>query len=475
MKSPHPIRWPDRMIEAGALVLLICTPLAYGTVEPWSEAIVELMLLGMVLVWVLGMLWDREARIELPPGWLPACLFLAMVFLQTAPLPGALVSLVSQWVFSLHQAAAAHVGGPSHLVPLSLAPHATLREALKLAAVATFFLLCYNTYQTRSQVIRAVWTMAVMGALISLFGIVQRVTWTGRLYWIGPEAGGSTFSLGPFVNRAHFAGLVIIVLPMAVALLLVGRRDHVFRTAPRRWMDRLRRSAARTPGPTRLVPFLIMLMGGTVLVSGSRGGLVALTVSLLIMAALAGGAWPARRVALMLGLIALTGAWIGGDVLYGTVNRLLEEMGRPEGPAGRLRLWADALRLFRDAPIVGTGYASFDVAFPEWRTVPAALTFTHAESDWIELLTDTGLMGIGLALAVTGCMGFALLRRARVTPNSSARMLAVGAAGALISVVVHGLGNFTLPVMSNLLYLAVALGVGLSGADDASRPAAVPR
>jgi len=478
-RHPRPassIRWPDRLIEGGVLFLLVFTPLAYGTVEPWSEAIAEMVVLGMVLVWVLGMLRDWELRIELPPGWLPAYLFLALVFLQASPLPSALVGLVSPWTLGLHQTAAAYIGGASHLVPLSLAPHSTLREALKLGAVAAFFLVCYNTYRTRAQVNRAIWTMAIMGALISVFGIVQRMTWNGRLYWVGPEGYGSMFSLGPFVNRAHFAGLVVVVVPMALALLLGGRRDSSSRSARRGWMDRLRRSAGAAAGPTRLVPFLILLMGGAVLVSGSRGGLVALITALLVMTALAAGGRSgtrrARRVALVLVLIALTGAWIGSDILYGTVGRLLEELGNPEQPGGRLGLWADAVRLFLDAPIVGTGYASFQMTYPEVRTLPAALTFTHAESDWMQLLTDTGGLGIGLALIVSAILGFTLLRRARAASSSSARMLAVGAEVALVGAAVQGIGNFTLPVMSNLLYLAVALSAALSAPGGVPPPAA---
>ncbi|PYM04131.1 MAG: hypothetical protein DMD82_15280, partial [Candidatus Rokuibacteriota bacterium] len=165
--------WPDRLIEAGALFLLVFTPLAYGTVNPWSEAVAELVILGMALTYVIRTLRAWELRVELPPGWLPALLFLGLVYLQ-AVLPG--------W---------------------SLDPHATWRQALKLAAVAALFLICYNTYRTRAQAQRALWTMIVMGTFISLFGIAQRMTWHGRLYWIGPEVSGSPF--GPFVNRTHFA------------------------------------------------------------------------------------------------------------------------------------------------------------------------------------------------------------------------------------------------------------------------------
>jgi hypothetical protein len=96
---------------------------------------------------------------------------------------------VAPWNLSLYDTAGAHLAGaPLPFAPISLAPRATWREAVKLGAVAAFLLVCYNTYRTRSQVRRAIWTMIVMGALLSLFGIVQRMTWNGRLYWVGPEA-----------------------------------------------------------------------------------------------------------------------------------------------------------------------------------------------------------------------------------------------------------------------------------------------
>jgi len=74
--------WPDRLIEAGALSLLVFSPLAFGTVEPWSGAIAELVILGMAVVYVIGTLRHWELRVELPPGWLPALLFLGLIALQ---------------------------------------------------------------------------------------------------------------------------------------------------------------------------------------------------------------------------------------------------------------------------------------------------------------------------------------------------------------------------------------------------------
>src|SRR5207244_1095238 len=112
----------------------------------------------MAATYVLGTLRHWEFRLELPPGWLPALLFLALVFVRTVPFLGA---------------------------ARSLDPQATWREGVKLLTVAAFFLVCYNTYRTATQARRALWTMVVMGTLISIFGIVQRLTWNRRLNCIG--------------------------------------------------------------------------------------------------------------------------------------------------------------------------------------------------------------------------------------------------------------------------------------------------
>lgn len=436
------LTWPDRLIECGALFLLVFTPLAFGAVEPWSEAVVELVVLGMAVTYVIGTLRHWELRVELPPGWLPALLLLLLVVLQT---------IVPNW---------------------SVDPHATGRQALKLLAVAAFFLICWNTYRTRAPARRALWTMLAMGTLLAVLGIIQRVTWNGHLYWIGPEVThGSPF--GPFVNRTHFAGLMVIVVPLALAAVLATRRSEPRRRRLRvTWRDRLREWNSRDESPAGLIVLLIMVMGGAALVSGSRGGVVALLAALvaMVLGSLAGGrTWSGRaaRLALATVLIVLAGAWISGEVLYGTVARLAEELGRPaESP--RLRIWADAFGLWQGAPALGTGLATFGVAFPRFRTIEAPVTFTHAESDWVQLFTDTGLLGLCLALAALTALGLSLASKYRDATARTRRVFVLAGLVALGGTTVQGIGNYNLPVMANLFYVVVALVLAARSDEDPS-------
>jgi O-antigen ligase len=412
--------------------------------------VAELVILAMALVYILGHAYrDWEVRFELPVGWLPAALFLGLVTLQA-------------------------------IVPMSADPHATRREALRLLAVAAFFLICWNTYRTRAQVWRAVWTMIGMGTLLALLGIAQRVTWNGHIYWVGLESPTSTV-FGPFINRAHFAGLMVIVVPMALALMQSrARRQPPGRRWRTTWRDRLRDWSAGEASAANLVPFLVLVMGGAALVSGSRGGMLALLAALLAMvvgSVARGGTWVGRtvRIGLVAVLIVLAGAWIGGDVLYGTVERLADELGRPtESP--RVLIWADALSLWLRAPVLGTGLGTFGVAFAGVRTIAAPVVYAHAESDWVQLLTDTGVLGLGLALAALMSLALVLVQRLRQAQGRSARLFALAGLVVLFGTAIQGVGNYNLHVMSNLIYMALAVVLAANGheapAPSAARPTA---
>src|SRR5207247_10032003 len=121
-----------------------------------------------------------------------------------------------------------------------------------------------------------------------------------------------------------------------------------------------------------LIPFLTLVLAGAALAGGSRDASVTLGAGLLAILGLGGGGRAGRarwiKIAISAVLIVMAGAWIGGDVLYGTIERLLTEIERPD-EGFRLRVWPDALAMWwSEARIVGSGLGSFAVAFPRFRT-----------------------------------------------------------------------------------------------------------
>ena len=79
------------------------------------------------------------------------------------------------------------------------------------------------------------------------------------------------------------------------------------------------------------------------------------------------------------------------------------------------------------------------------------------------LLVETGAIGFLLAAATAVSLAVMLLRRRRHSRTYSARVQALAGLVALIGAAIQSLPNYNLPVMSNLIYLSLALIIAQSG------------
>ena len=96
---------------------------------------------------------------------------------------------------------------------------------------------------------------------MSIFGILQYLTFNGKLYWFRVmRFGGIPF--GPYVNRNHFAGFAEMVIPMALVPLVLGK---------------VRRERILLVALFTLVPIVALLL------CASRGGIVSFAVQMLIL------------------------------------------------------------------------------------------------------------------------------------------------------------------------------------------------
>jgi O-antigen ligase len=124
--------------------------------------------------------------------------------------------------------------------------------------------------------------------------------------------------------------------------------------------------------------------------------------------------------------------------------------------------------------VFGTGLGPFGVVFPRVRTIEAPVVYTHAESDWVQLLTDTGVLGLALAVATVVSVALMLGQRLQQAEGRSARIFALAGLVVLFGAAIQGVGNYNLPVMSNFIYLALAVVLGVNGHDAPNSPPARP-
>jgi hypothetical protein len=291
--------------------------------------------------------------------------------------------------------------------------------------------------------------VAAGAALLAAYALVARGRFGPLLY--GRFAVPTVTPFGPFVSKNHFAGYVgpAALLTLGFCLGLASR------ARARAW------TRDRTAPGVVLALVCALAMALALLVSASRGG---------VLAAAGGGACLATLVYLRRrGRRVLLPAAALGLALLGLLALALPEeararVGTLEGASFRLETWRDGLRLFGRSPLVGHGFAAFADAYAGVKQGHGSIRVEHAESEYVELLAEGGLVGFALVLLAFALPAKRVLERLpRLEPQS--RSLAAGALAGLVALSVHSAFDFVLriPAIATLAALLAAFLVAAAG------------
>ena len=132
---------------------------------------------------------------------------------------------------------------------------------------------------------------------------------------------------------------------------------------------------------------------------------------------------------------------------------------------GRLVLWADAARMWREHPLLGVGPDNFRLLYGRYASIVNADPRVHSNNTYIELLAGMGLAGAAvlawLALDVS-----AAVRRCCAAGGAE-----LGVAAACVAIAVHGLTDSFLSFTGTYIVMAVALGLASACPQGAERHA----
>jgi O-antigen ligase len=393
-----------RVIRIGILLLTAFAVLADGAVEPWSQAILEIGAALLLVVWAVQAALRREFEFRWNALLIPVGALLALALVQ--------------WTANL-----------------TAYSFVTKLDSLRQAAELILLFLTVQAFRTPKEWRNLVWFLMGLAFAVSLFGIIQHFTWNGKLYWFRTlHHGGAPF--GPFVDRDDFAGFVELILPLGLALLVLDgeQREH-----------RL------------LVSLFMVFPAAALLLSGSRTGIVIFGCELAMLAGLLwiygrrSQRWLLPAVA---GAVVLLAAWLG-------VGRSLARFTGPTGTEVSLIQrfdWSrDTWHIFLHHPFIGTGMGTLQTVYPRYESHYIGLVVNHAHDDYVELLSDAGIIGgaFGFAfLLILYRRGIRHLRRAR-TPL--VRSLYGGALVACTGLLIHELVDFNLHIPSNaIIFLLIA-------------------
>jgi len=410
------------------LLLLASAPLLAGAVH---EPVFVPLLAGSSLAGLVALWLERSEPRQPLPGLKLALGLIALALVQLVPLPPPALRVLSPGSYAFYDQTLL-VRPLTAWKPISVSPSDTLRG---LAFLGAFLLLALAVElelgegRWRRRLLR---TVVYTGLALTVVALLQAVSpEPRRLYGVWqPRWDWAVF--GPYVNRNHFAGYLVMAgaLALGLALEALARLRAAW---ARRQRAFLLLGEAEGLALLRAGAIVMVIVAGLV-ASRSRGGVSAFAFAALAMSVVAPGR---RRTALAVAVLVATGVvWIG---LGGVISAF--EMRGIRG--SRLDLWRDMLPIVKHFPLFGVGWNAFATAYPWYQTIWKTEWIGEAHNDYLQALLDGGLVGLLLVAGLFGVVLRGAVARARRSP------VELGLFGALAGFAFHELVDFNGQIPAN--------------------------
>lgn len=450
----------NHLIEKGIYFLLIFTPLAFGSVQPWAFTIMEMVSFIIFGVWLLRMCVLKKVEFYATPLLFFMLAMAAVAVIQIIPMPPSLLGYVSSSSLRIYETFSSD--GEPVWRAMSIDPQSTLDELWKLLSYIAVFTVIINHFKTRAQVIKIVRLIIWLGVFIAVFAVVQRLTWNGRIYWIYPVRQGIEISAGhiwgPYVNRNHFAGYMELAIPLALGFFLY-RMAAVKVLSDMSFIRKLNIYANnRALMPMGVFLTSALVMAGVLFMTLSRGGIAGLATGLIVFMAMS---YKRKSLRGKTALLAIIGAVLVVVVITLSWSRLEDRFSdvNEEGRNPRFDVWADSTNLARDFPILGTGLGTFKTAYLSYQTKHPNTLFLNADNDFVETLADTGLVGLAMTGGMIFFFFYPVVQVWRVRRNTFVKCMAAAGVASCGALLVHSFTDFNMHVPANAMLITVIAGV----------------
>lgn len=446
-----------RVALAAAVGTITWATFAFGAVYDWAHpvVIVGCTVAGLAALAAAGTEW-LTAHPRLPIALLGVSLAAGV---QLLPLPMSFVRAIDPAGARIIEQYQLNVGA-SHALTISWS--ATLLGCAFFAALSLMLIGLAGLFSKLSTagLTAIVQALLGIGVVLTLVGVIQRATFNGQIYGFWqPWYSGQPF--GPFMNRNHFAGWMLMTLPLgtAYAWTLLGAADPGRR---RGWRSRILWLASLDANRLTITLVSLLAMNIALFMTMSRSGLSSYAVGLVMM----GYLLKRRRIgtsAVRLAVVC-TAAFAVAGALYAGVDAVAARFGDIPGSqlGGRIGPWSDAAGIIHDFPLTGTGLNTFGVATLFYQHHDRHAHYQEAHNDYLQLASEGGvLLGIPVLIAAVVFGGEVGRRITRGDPDLLRRNLRFGALVGILCACLQDVSEFSLQMPADAVLFALLCALAI--------------
>lgn len=371
---------------------------AFGAVQPWSRFGLEVGALLLAILAIARWTFFNSEFIYSP------------VYL---PIAGVLVIAVAQLLS--HRTASAYD---------------TRSEAMLWLTYLCCAITAANAVRRERNLVGLAIAISIFGAFLAIFAVVQSFIRPGTLYGvIIPRYPNGVY--GPYVSHTHYAGLMEMLVPFP--LMLAATRRYA--------------------GPRRIyLIFAGLLMAASVVASGSRGGVIVIAAELFVAFLFDSRRSVRARVVTASAIFAAVAI---ASVLFVTTSALdhlryaVQHPGSDLSIETRVTVYRDALHMIPAHPWLGWGLGSFPTVFPTYRTRYDGTFMNAAHNDYLQLLVETGVLGLGMLVWLIVIVYRSGLRWAPDWKERPAAAVSIAGLIGITGLAIHCLFDFNLQIPAN--------------------------
>lgn len=444
-------------------ILIVLSPLPFGCV---GKVFLPLFYLSILLLSFLGL--SSENSFETEPGNFlnPAIafgrqirlflfIFLSFLIFQLIPFPRFIVSLISPETVNISDSLNA---SPAQFIPFSLVPVETLFFSFRFVSIVIFFLVFLKFKFEKNELISIIRVFIYTVSFQSLFGLIKYSIKSENFFLffhkikINPDSGFLTGTLG---NPDHFAFYLEMAIPILLALIFYKLG---FFDSGRNLREKLI-SSFNQDRKTIINFILLGIISISLLLTGSRSGIVTAFLALLIFALLSVYLKRSRSIRKKLKYIFIAIAFVA--VFIGIENTTNKFMKTNLASSGRFLRWPNTLKMVSDFPVFGSGFGTYKYSFYLYDTDPSGVWSTHAHNEYLETLSEGGFLGSIFLFLLIGTAIFSIAKMWRSRRHPGIRILGIGILSSLFSAVFHSFFDFSLRIPSNLYIFTLILLIGI--------------